>query len=340
MHTGEVRPDRSPRIAPLMRIAILGAGAVGCYFGGRLAQSGDEVVWFARGATLEALRSHGLSVKSLKGDFVLPPQRATDRPEEVGRVDAVILGVKAWQVSEAALALAPWLGPESLVLPLQNGVDAVDQLRRGLGPEPVVGGVCKIVCEVVEPGRVRHFGAEPRVELGPWSDPEANVARCERQRERCQRLQRAFSRAGVEARVHDDIRVAAWEKFLFIASLSAVGAVTGLDVGALRARPEARELLRLGMAEVAALARASGVPLASDVVARSLGFVDGMAAESTSSMQRDIAAGRPSELDSLCGAVVRLARERGLEPPAHAELYASLRARAWRAPTSGPPAPS
>jgi len=322
-----------------MRIAILGAGAVGSYFGGRLAQSGEDVVWFARGATLEVLRSRGLEVKSLKGDFVLPPQRATDRPEDVGRVDAVILGVKAWQVPEAARDLAGWLGPESLVLPLQNGVDAVDQLRRTLGPEPVVGGVCKIVCEVVEPGHVRHFGAEPRVELGPWRDPGEEAARCERQRERCQRLQLAFSRAGVAARVHDDVRVAAWEKFLFIASLSAVGAVTGLTVGALRSRPETRELLRRAMAEVETLARSCGVPLAPDVVARSLGFADGLAAESTSSMQRDIAAGRPSELDSLCGAVVCLARERGLEAPVHAELHLSLRARARRAPTSGPPAP-
>jgi 2-dehydropantoate 2-reductase len=323
-----------------MRIAILGAGAVGSYFGARLAQSGEEVVWFARGATLAALRSRGLGVKSLKGDFVLPPQRATDRPAEVGRVDAVVLGVKAWQVPEAALALAAWLGPESLVLPLQNGVEAVDLLRRTLGPEPVVGGVCKIVCEVVEPGRVRHFGAEPRVELGPWRDPGADAARSERQRERCQRLERAFARAGVEARVHDDVRVAAWEKFLFIASLSAVGAVTGLTVGALRTRPETRELLKRAMEEVAALARASGVPLAPDVVARSLGFADGLAAESTSSMQRDIAAGRPSELDSLCGAVVRLARERGLATPVHADLYTELNARARRAPTAGPPAPA
>jgi 2-dehydropantoate 2-reductase len=267
-----------------MRIAILGAGAVGCYFGGRLAQSGEDVVWLARGATLEALRTRGLRVQSLKGDFELPPQRATDRPEEVGRVDAVILGVKAWQVPEAGRTLAPWLGPESLVLPLQNGVDAALELRKEVGPEPVVGGVCKIVCEVVEPGHVRHFGAVPRVEMGPWGGAESQVERSARQRARCERLQRAFAQAGVEANVHADIRVAAWEKFLFIASVSAVGAVTDRTVGAMRSDPETRELLRRAMAEIEALARASGVPLSSDVVTRSLGFVDALVPESTASM--------------------------------------------------------
>jgi 2-dehydropantoate 2-reductase len=316
-----------------MRIAILGAGAVGSYFGGRLARSGEDVLWCARGATLHALCTKGLRVQSLKGDFVLPPQQATDLPEEIGRVDAVILGVKAWQVPDAARALAGWLGPESLVLPLQNGVDAVAELRKTVGAEPVVGGVCRIVCEVVEPGHVRHFGAEPLVEMGPWSigtasASPAETARHAHQRERCLGLQRAFERAGVEARVHDDVRPAAWEKFLFIASLSAVGAASDLTVGALRARPETRELLRRAMVEVECLARSCGVALAPDVVSRSLTFTDGLAAESTSSMQRDIRAGRPSELDSLCGAVVRLGKERGIATPVHADLFARLRARA------------
>ena len=311
-----------------MRIAIFGAGAIGSYFGGRLAQSGEEVLWYARGATLDALRTRGLRVQSLKGDFELPPQRATDRAEEVGRVDVVILGVKAWQVPEAGRALAPWLGPESLVLPLQNGVEAVPQLQEAVGLEPVVGGVCKIVCEVIEPGHVRHFGAEPLVEMGPWGSADSQVVlRSARQRDRCQRLQRVLEGAGVAARVHGDVRVAAWEKFLFIASLSAVGAVTGQAVGVLRSQSETRELLRGAMTEIESLARASGVPLEPDVVARSLGFLDGLAPESTSSMQRDIRDGRPSELESLSGAVVRLGRERRIETPVHAELYENLRAR-------------
>ena len=312
-----------------MRLAVLGAGAVGSYFGGRLARAGEEVVWFTRGATLEALRTRGLRVKSLAGDFELPPQPATDRAEEVGRVDAVILGVKAWQVPEAGRAMAGWLGPSSLVLPLQNGVDAVGELRRAVGREPVIGGACKIVCEVVEPGLVRHFGAEPVIEMGPWDTlhPQSDATRHVRQHERCLRLQQVFERAAVRAIVHEDVRVAAWEKFLFIASFSAVGAARDEAAGSLRSLPETRELLRGAMEEVANVARACGVMLAPDVVTRSMAFVSRLPEESTSSMHRDIRAGRPSELDSLCGAVVRLGREHGVATPVHSDLFAQLRAR-------------
>ena len=127
-----------------MRIAVFGAGAVGGYFGGRLAQSGEDVVWFARGATLRVLRERGLEVQSLNGDFTLPPQRATDQPDDVGLVDVVLLAVKAWQVPAAAATLRPWVGADSLVVPLQNGVESAGQLLGVLGPEPVVGGLAKI----------------------------------------------------------------------------------------------------------------------------------------------------------------------------------------------------
>jgi len=313
-----------------MRIAVFGAGAVGGYFGGRLAQAGEEVVWFARGATLRALRERGLEVESLKGDFTLPPQDATDRPEEVGAVDVVLLGVKAWQVPAAAETMRPWLTADSLVVPLQNGVESPGQLRAVLGPEPVVGGLCKIVCEVVEPGRLRHFGAEPGVDFGPLesasSIPEV-AARVVRQRARCERLAAAFERAGVKAAVRDDIAVGMWEKLLFIASVSGVGALAGAPIGVVRTNPEWRSLLRQAMAEIEAVARARGVALAPDAVERALAFADRLAAESTASMQRDLAAGRPSELEAQNGAVVRLGLESGVATPVHEHLYSTLRAR-------------
>jgi len=316
-----------------MRIAILGAGAVGSYFGGRLALAGEEVSWFARGATLAALRERGLRVESLQGDFVLPPQRASDRSDDFERMDAVVLGVKAWQVAEVGPLVRSWLAPTGIVLPLQNGVDAVPELARALGPEPVVGGVCRIVCEVVAPARVRHFGAVPSVDLGPWPQGDAqSAARVARQRERCRALADAFVRAGVEARVRDDIRPALWEKFLFIAAVGTVGAASDRTLGELRAEAETRALLERAMQEVAALARASGVELAPDVVARNLAFVDRLPAESTASMQRDIRAARPSELEAQTGAVVRLGRELGVATPVHARLYAELRARVGSSP--------
>lgn len=322
-----------------MRIVVFGAGAVGGYFGGRLAQAGGDVVWFARGAMLAALRERGLTVESLKGDFTLPPQTATDRPEEVGPADVVLLGVKAWQVPEAAATMRPWLHAESLVVPLQNGVEAAGQLAAALGPEPVVGGVCKIVCEVVEPGHLRHFGAEPGVDMGPlpggplpaWPGEADALARAGRQRGRCERLAEAFTQAGVVSTVRDDILAGIWEKFLFIASVSGVGAATGGTLGEMRSDPATRDRLRRAMAEIEAVARARGVALSPDVVERAMGFVDHLAAGSTASMQRDILAGRPSELEAQNGAVVRLGRESGVATPVHAELYAALSAASTKA---------
>lgn len=318
-----------------MRVVVFGAGAVGGYFGGRLAQVGEDVVWFARGATLEALRHRGLTVESLKGDFTLPPQAATDRPEEVGPADVVLLGVKAWQVPEAAMTVRPWLHaeslPETLVVPLQNGVEAAGQLIAALGPEPVAGGVCKIVCEVVEPGHLRHFGAEPGIDMGPlpaWPGEPDPAARAARQRRRCERLAEAWERAGVVATVRDDILAGIWEKFLFIASVSGVGALTGGTLGEIRSDPETRELVRRAMQEIEAVARARGVDLAAEVVERAMGFVDRLAAGSTASMQRDLLAGRPSELEAQNGAVVRLGRESGVPTPVHERLYAALSERA------------
>jgi 2-dehydropantoate 2-reductase len=266
-----------------------------------------------------------LTVESLQGDFVLPPQQATDRLDAVGPVDAVLLAVKAWQVSEAAEALRSRLHAGSLVVPLQNGVDAPGRLVSVLGPEPVVGGLCRIVCEVVAPGHVRHFGAEPSLDMGPL--PAADAERAARQLTRCQRLRQAFENAGVRATVRDDILVGLWEKLLFIVAVSGVGAVHRAALGVLRANPETRELLRCAMAEVEAVARARGIDLAPDIVARTLAAVDRLPAGSTASMQRDLAAGRRSELEDQNGAVVRLGKESGIATPVNEWIYASLRPR-------------
>ncbi|RLC62817.1 MAG: 2-dehydropantoate 2-reductase, partial [Chloroflexi bacterium] len=198
-----------------MRIAIFGTGAVGGYFGGRLAQAGEEVVFIARGEQLQALRDHGLRVDSPQGDFVIHPVQATDDAAQVGIVDVVLVGVKAWQVPEAAQAMAPLVGADTFVVPLQNGVEAPSQLAAVLGDEHVLGGLCRIVSFVVEPGHVRHAGLEPYVAFGELDN---------RPSERVRRLQAAFARAGVTAEIPADIGAAMWEKFLFIASFSGVGA--------------------------------------------------------------------------------------------------------------------
>jgi 2-dehydropantoate 2-reductase len=299
-----------------MRIAVFGTGAVGGYFGGRLAQAGEDVVFIARGEHLQALRTQGLRVDSLKGDFLVQPVQATDDPARVGVVDVVLVGVKAWQVPEAAQAMRPLVEPETFVVPLQNGVEAPAQLAAVLGPRHVLGGLCKIISFIVGPGHIRHAGAEPYVAFGELDN---------RPSERAERLRQAFTRAaGVTVEIPPDIQAAIWEKFLFIASFSGVGAVARAPAGVLRSLPETRQMLEEAMHEILAVAQARGIALAEDAISRGMAFVDSLPPGGTTSMQRDITEGRPSELASQNGAVVRLGQEVGVATPLHAFMYNSL----------------
>jgi 2-dehydropantoate 2-reductase len=298
-----------------MRIAIFGTGGVGGYFGGRLAQAGEDVTFIARGEHLQAILKHGLRVDSVKGDFVVQPAQATDDPAQVGEVDVVIVGVKAWQVPEVAQAMRPLIGPETLVVPLQNGVEAPAQLAEALGPEHVLGGLAKIFSFVVEPGLIRHIGGPASVTFGELDN---------RQSERTERLCAAFNRAGVIAEIHPDIHVALWEKFLFVVPFGGVGAVTRAPIGILRSLPETRQMLEQGMREISNIAHENKIPLAEDVVAKAMAFIDDQPPGGTSSMQRDIIDGRPSELEAWTGAVVRLGQQVGVTTPLHIFLYHSL----------------
>ncbi|HUG53961.1 MAG TPA: 2-dehydropantoate 2-reductase [Vicinamibacteria bacterium] len=316
-----------------MRIAVFGAGGVGGYFGGRLAQAGHSVAFVARGPHLDALRRDGLAVESVAGDFAVRPVEAAGDPREVGPVDAVLVCVKAWQVREAASAVGPLLGPSTFAVPLQNGVEAADELAEAIGPVRVVPGLCRILSYVSAPGWIRHAGVVPRVEFGE-RDGRATT--------RVAALRSAFQAAhGVSVAVPGDITAALWDKFLFIAPVSAVGAVTRAAAGELRTVPETRALLEQAVRETWTVGRARGVALREDAVARTLAFVDGLPAQGTASMQRDIMEGRPSELEYQIGAVVRLAAQVGVPVPASTFLYASLlpaerRARAG----AGEPAPT
>lgn len=298
-----------------MRIAVVGVGGVGGYFGGRLAQAQEEVVFIARGDHLRALQTEGLRVESLKGDFVVQSARATGDPASVGVVDAVLVAVKAWQVPEVAKQVRPLLGPETMVVPLENGVEAPDQLAAVLGTRHVLGGLCRIVSFITGPGQIRHAGMEPYVAFGELDN---------RPSERAQRLRRAFERAGVQVEIPANIQVALWEKFLFIVALSGVGAVTRAPVGVIRGLPQTRQMLEQALHEARAVGLARGVPLAEDLVAKIMALIDSTAAESTASMQRDIQDGRPSELDYQTGTIVRLGLEAGVATPLHTFIYQSL----------------
>lgn len=299
-----------------MRIAVFGTGGVGGYFGGRLAKAGEDVTFIARGEHLRAIRTSGLKVDTPDGDFVIFPAQATDTVEEVGVVDLVILGVKAWQVPEAARAVKPLVGSDTTVLPLQNGVDAVSQLVAELGAEKVIGGLCRIVSYVVEPGHIRHSGFKPSIIIGELDNQHTD---------RIAGIEQVFKHAGLDISIAPDIQVALWTKFLFIASFSGVGAVADAPAEVVRKDPKWRGLMLSAMEEIYALAHARGVKLPPDSVSKVMAAVDGLHEDATSSMHRDIAAGKPSELESQNGAVVRMAREAGVAAPTHELIYQTLK---------------
>jgi 2-dehydropantoate 2-reductase len=306
-----------------MRIAVFGAGAVGGYFGGRLAQAGEDVVLIARGEHLKAMQTRGLRVESIEGDFTVDPVQATDDPAEVGVVDAVLVAVKAWHVPQAAREMRPMVGPETFVVPFENGVEAPSQLAAVLGKEHVLGGLCRIISARVEPGHIRHAGISPTTTFGELDG---------RRSQRAERLHEAFQKAkGVTATIAEDVRVAMWEKFLFIAALSGVGAVTRSPVGVLRTLPETREMLDEAMEEILAVAHARNISLPQETVAQTMAFIDRLPPDGTASMQRDVMAGRPSELESQNGAVIRLGRDAGVETPVHTFIYGSLLPQELRA---------
>ena len=299
-----------------MRIVVYGTGGVGGYFGGRLAQAGMDVTFIARGRHLQAIEKHGLRVDSIKGDFTVHQAIATDDPAMVGEVDVVLCCVKSWQVSEAAMAMRPMIGPNTIVVPLQNGVEAPGMLSDVLGEEKVLGGLCKIISMTHDPGHIRHVGAEPYITFGEFDN---------QQTERTKRLYRAFSEAtGLTVEIAEDINTALWKKFILIAPWSGVGAVTRAPVGVFRHLPETRQMLLQSMKEVFNTAIAREVDLSKEVLEETMEFIDALPEEGTASMQRDIIEGRPSELNEQNGAVVRLGNVVGVQTPVNEFIYNSL----------------
>ncbi len=298
-----------------MRIGIYGTGGAGGHFGARLAKAGEDVVFIARGPHLEAIRRDGLVVETDTEEIRVHPATATDDPAQAGPVEVVLLGVKTWQVEEAAKRMGPMLGPGTFVVPLQNGVDAAGQLAGVLGNERVVGGLCATFSWVAALGRIRSLGQVHSVRFGELD---------RRPSPRTERLLGAFEHAGIRATIPPDIHVSLWEKFLFVVPFGGVGAVTRVPIGITRTLPETRRMLWSAMQEIHATGRARGVAMPDNAVEKGMGFLDSLDPAGTTSLQRDVTEGRPSELEAWNGAVVRLGREAGVPTPTHEFLYASL----------------
>jgi len=306
-----------------MRIAVYGSGGVGSYFGGRLAQIGQDVVFIARDENLAALRSNGLRVGSIAGDFVIDKVQATNNPAEIDAVDYVLCCVKAWQVPAAARAIKPMVGPDTLVVPLQNGVEAPDQLIAELGRDHVLGGLCAIVAFQAGPGHIKHSGANPLIRFGHLdnhADPRVNA------------LSEIFNHcSGVKSSIPEDMLVAMWMKFMLITPWSGLGAVSRAPIGVLLEQTETRELLVEAAEEVYRLGVARGIALPEDSVDKTMETLEGITPNSTTSMQRDLVRGQPSELDAQNGAVVRLAQQAGIDTPVNRYFLYSLRSLELRA---------
>jgi len=299
-----------------MRIAVLGAGAVGAYFGGRLAQAARDVVFIARGKTLAALRADGLYIESILGDVHLGDIAATDDVSALRAADVVLVAVKAHQLAGVAEAIIPVLPDGALVLPLQNGIRSYEILSSALGSDRVLHGFCRILSAAVAPGHVHHVGAEPTILCGEIDT---------RTSARIDTILKAFHEVpGTTVVIPDDIRRAIWEKFLFVAALGTVGAAVRFPVGVLRSIPETRQLLETSMREIVAVGRAEGVLLPPDAEAQGMADIDTLPASATASMQRDLIAGRPSELSGQIAPLLELAEAHGVPTPVNASLYAAL----------------
>ena len=299
-----------------MRIAVVGAGGVGGYFGGLLARAGNDVIFLARGEHLRAIQERGLRViSSTHGEFTVSPAQAEQDPERVGPVDYVVVAVKTYHLESAAATLSPLVGPATVVIPLLNGVTAHELLRAHLPRPAVAGGLCAVFSQIEAPGVIRMGGNTKTVVVGELQGPPS---------ERLDRIVEAWKSEGVNASQSDDMLAALWTKFLFIASTGGVTSLARVPVGVVRSQEETRQLLVVAFREVEALARAQGIRLAPDVVETTLRMVDGLEPQVTTSMQRDVAAGRPFELEAFSGTVLRAGRAAGVPTPTHAAIYALL----------------
>ncbi len=297
-----------------MKIAVVGAGGVGGYFGGRLASSGLDVTFVARGEHLKAMREKGLKVISFLGDFSVPRAQATDDFGTIGQVDLVILGVKAWQVQESALQMKGLVGEQTTILPLQNGIMAAEELGGVFADKNIIGGLCRIISRIESPGVIRHSGLEPFIAFGELD---------RRKTDRIGEIKRMFDAAGIVAHLADDIHTELWNKFMAIC-VSGLLAVTRSTYGRVRELPETRTMMRELLREIHAVALKAGQALDPDIVEKTMALIDSYPYDSNSSLTRDVMEGRPSEIEYQNGTVVRLGRRYGIDVPVNRFIYGSI----------------
>jgi 2-dehydropantoate 2-reductase len=297
-----------------MKIAIIGAGGVGGYFGGKIANAGYDVTFVARGEHLKAIREKGLEVKSIAGDFNISKANATDEIKNIGKVDLVLLGVKAWQVKEVAMQMKVIVDNNTTVMPLQNGVMAARDLADILDKKNIIGGLCRIISKIESPGIINHSGVEPFITFGELDNQKTD---------RTAKIKDLFDHAGIASLVADDIHVELWNKFMAIC-VSGLLAVTRSTYGTVRELRETRKMMNDLLNEIYEISFGEKIRLDNKIVEKTMRLIDSYPCESNSSLTRDVMAGRPSEIEYQNGTVVKLGEKYNIHVPVNRYIYSCI----------------
>ena len=298
-----------------MKIVVIGAGGVGGYFGGRLALAGNKTTFIVRGQTLDKIHQNGLHVKSIKGDFHVDAD-ATDDYTVIKEAELILLCVKSWQIEAIAKKIKPLLQSYAVLLPLQNGADNANRLSSILPPTQIMAGLCRIVSKIESPGVIDHFGYEPEILFGEIDNTQS---------QRAKTIHEVFSKAGFKNKISQDIQRDIWLKFLFIASISAMGALTRSVLGLMREDAFIRNKLIQTAEEIVSVGKALGIDINESDIKASFSIIDNIDFDTTMSLQRDMMEGKPSELENFNGYIVHQGDILGIDTPVNDFIYYSLR---------------
>jgi 2-dehydropantoate 2-reductase len=294
-----------------MKIAIIGTGGVGGYFGGRLAKTSNEISFLARGKHLKAMKENGLIVKSLNGDFVIPVVKASDNVSDLGLQDLILVCVKAWQLKDVAPDLKKIMHKDTVILPLENGITSSSEMEEALGKGNVLGGLCRIISKIESPGVISHVGIDPEIIFGEFDNTISP---------RVKKIKEIFDAADIKSIVAEDITAEIWKKFMGIC-ISGLMAVTRTTYGELRELSVTRKMMTDLMNEIYDLALKAGVNIRPGYVDDVIAVIDSYPYESSTSLARDVWEGRPSEIEYQNGTVIRFADRYGIEVPVNRFVY-------------------
>jgi 2-dehydropantoate 2-reductase len=298
-----------------MKIVIYGTGGVGGYFGARLAQAGNDVTFIARGKHLEAIKKNGLQLKSIKGDYLVKPAKATSNIAELNEIDLILICTKTWQLPDVAKTIKPILSKNTAVISLLNGCNNQDILTSIIDKKHVLGGLCKVVSFVEDYGVINHVSYEPTIIFG-----ELNNVKSARVIE----IEKILSNANISAKIANDIEQEIWIKYLYITTVSALGGLTRATHGELLDSPQLKEMLLKTAEEILAISKAKGINLPNNIIQKQFEIIASLPYNTTASLQRDIMEGKPSELEAQTGTIVSLGKQLGVPTPVNDFIYYCL----------------